>query len=156
MRCCVVQFAFTGIFEGHISFIFMVKEWAMLCLLHAWLILWPCWWRQYILLKCQWTSAGLHGVTSQKTVIFRPSSQHFNTLFLRIILILLSHYANVFWGSNVPTVICPKMPPVQFYLWTAIFKENLFVFFKPILRDSICGARCLYFLGTGVWTLNMN
>jgi hypothetical protein len=36
----------------------------------AWITLWPRRWRQYIPLKHRWTSITLHGVMSQKTVLF--------------------------------------------------------------------------------------
>lgn len=39
------------------------------CLLVVWFTLLPWIWRQYVPPKC-WTSTGLHGVTSQKTVLF--------------------------------------------------------------------------------------
>jgi hypothetical protein len=35
------------------------------------LVLQPRRWRQYFWLKCQWTSAGLHSVTSQSILPFR-------------------------------------------------------------------------------------
>jgi hypothetical protein len=48
----------------------------ILCLQHisywlwAWLTLRPYKWRQFVPPKCQWISKGLHGVTSQKKVLF--------------------------------------------------------------------------------------
>jgi hypothetical protein len=44
------------------------KQW--FCLLIMWLILWPWKWKQYVLLKCWWTFTRLHGIISQKIILF--------------------------------------------------------------------------------------
>jgi hypothetical protein len=68
------------------------------------LFFWPCRWRRYVPPKCRLTFNGLHGVISQKMVLFKISYMFLIYLFCaecpsRFFLLDLSRY----WFGTVPS-----------------------------------------------------